>query len=309
MGSGLAILASNRPRIRRVSGGAAKSADGGFDETSAPTGSGVAGAHCSACSAGSRLAHADRGARGASLTTLYEFCHGVDCPDGAQPVAGLLIDQRGDLLGTTLDLGGGFGAVFELIPNAEKTAYSEVTLHHFCGAFNSCPGVFGTPSDRATPAAGRSIGPAGLLFGTTLDDGQFLGGTVFVMRPLTNGEFCCEAIEYNFCSFGGTACTDGTQPAAGVIFDEAGNFYTTTQQHGKFGGGTVFVHFLHGGVSGVLPTSFVRSPIAPTAGLRLPVWSGTEPATSMERRSMVAPTSTPARSSRSPPATRFRPRP
>jgi hypothetical protein len=184
-------------------------------------------------------------ARGASLTTLYRFCHGVNCPDGVQPVAGLLIDKRGDLLGTTLDLGvpGGFGTVFELIPNAKKTAYSEVTLHSFCLPKATCPAML---SDGATPAAGLTIGPGGLLFGTTRDGGDNLAGSVFIIKPLTNGEFCCERVEYSFCSFGGSACIDGTQPAAGVIFDEAGNFYTTTQQHGFFGGGTVFEHLLRG---------------------------------------------------------------
>jgi uncharacterized repeat protein (TIGR03803 family) len=183
------------------------------------------------------------GARGASLTTVYRFCHGIDCPDGVLPVSGLVIDKRGDLLGTTPDLGSGFGTVFELIPNAKKTVYSEVTLHRFCLPKVTCPAML---SDGATPAAGLGIGPGGLLFGTTLDGGVNLGGSVFIMEPLTNGKFCCERVEYSFCSFGGTACTDGIHPAAGVIFDEAGNLYTTTQQDGKFGGGTVFEHRLRG---------------------------------------------------------------
>jgi uncharacterized repeat protein (TIGR03803 family) len=37
-----------------------------------------------------------------------------------------------------------------------------------------------------------------------------------------------------------------------VIFDEAGNFYTTTQQQGKFGGGTVLEHTFLGALNGVL---------------------------------------------------------
>jgi uncharacterized repeat protein (TIGR03803 family) len=182
-------------------------------------------------------------AQGASLTTLYRFCHGVNCPDGVLPVSGLVIDKRGDLLGTTHDLGSGFGTVFELIPNATKTKYSEVTLHSFCLPKVTCPAML---SDGATPDAGLSTGPGGLLFGTTLDGGDNLGGSVFIMKPLSNGKFCCETVEYSFCAFGGTACTDGIRPAAGVIFDDAGNFYTTTQQAGKFGGGTVFEHLLRG---------------------------------------------------------------
>jgi uncharacterized repeat protein (TIGR03803 family) len=143
---------------------------------------------------------------------------------------------------------GGFnenGTVFELIPNAKKTAFSYVVLHRFCSRGNPCPGVFRKRSDGANPAAGLSIGANGNLFGTTLNAGQFLGGTIFEMKPLPNG---LEFVAYSFCAFGGPACTDGANPVAGVIEDPQGNFYTTTQQGGRFGGGTVFEHTLHGAV-------------------------------------------------------------
>ena len=44
---------------------------------------------------------------------------------------------------------------------------------------------------------------------------------------------------YNFCTQGGTSCTDGEQPVAGLIEDTSGNLYGTTEYGGANGGGTV----------------------------------------------------------------------
>lgn len=52
---------------------------------------------------------------GGKLTTLYSFCSQSNCPDGSDPVAGLVQDTNGIFYGTTL--GGGassFGTVFSL---------------------------------------------------------------------------------------------------------------------------------------------------------------------------------------------------
>jgi uncharacterized repeat protein (TIGR03803 family) len=45
---------------------------------------------------------------------------------------------------------------------------------------------------------------------------------------------------YSFCSAGGTSCTDGESPQAGLIEDTAGNLYGTTDSGGTNGFGTVF---------------------------------------------------------------------
>jgi hypothetical protein len=45
---------------------------------------------------------------------------------------------------------------------------------------------------------------------------------------------------YSFCAQGGTACTDGQYPYAGLIGDTSGNLYSTTYAGGAYGGGTVF---------------------------------------------------------------------
>jgi uncharacterized repeat protein (TIGR03803 family) len=47
-------------------------------------------------------------------------------------------------------------------------------------------------------------------------------------------------ILYSFCAQGGAACTDGANPATGVIKDAAGNLYGTTEFGGAHGWGVVF---------------------------------------------------------------------
>ena len=45
---------------------------------------------------------------------------------------------------------------------------------------------------------------------------------------------------YSFCAQGGTNCTDGLQPVAGLMIDAAGHLYGTTQGGGALNEGTVF---------------------------------------------------------------------
>ena len=51
------------------------------------------------------------------LTVLYTFCSQQNCTDGSRPAAGLTMDGRGVLYGTT-NVGGGSnkGTVFKLTP-------------------------------------------------------------------------------------------------------------------------------------------------------------------------------------------------
>jgi hypothetical protein len=59
--------------------------------------------------------------RAANLTSLVSFCALTNCPDGANPYAGLITDANGNLFGTTEwggaygeANGGGYGTVFEI---------------------------------------------------------------------------------------------------------------------------------------------------------------------------------------------------
>ena len=151
--------------------------------------------------------------------------HGFNGADGSQPWLGSLIfDRAGDLYGTT-NRGGTYGAgvVFELMPTADGS-WTETVLHSF-----SQDGT-----DGILPFAGVVFDAAGNLYGTTWVGGSNDAGTVFKLTPSQN-ENWTETVLHSFGSG-----TDGANPAAGLIFDAAGDLYGTTGAGGDFGYGTVF---------------------------------------------------------------------
>jgi uncharacterized repeat protein (TIGR03803 family) len=166
-------------------------------------------------------------------TVLHSFCAHTNCTDGAQPVAGLIIDQSGNLYGTTY-YGGrvnsssclsgriGCGVIFKLTPEGEETV-----LHSFCTE-NNC-------TDGELPLAGLVFDQKGNLYGTTDAGGAYGYGVVFKLTP--EGK---ETVLYSFCARGGSSCTDGRHPSAGLFFDQWGNLYGTTEYGGAYGGGIVF---------------------------------------------------------------------
>ena len=90
------------------------------------------------------------------------------------------------------------------------------------------------------PDAGLIFDGAGNLYGTTIAGGTECAadagcGTVFKLTPKAGGGWA-ETVLHNF-NFNGQ---DGVNPAAGVIFDGAGNLYGTTLGGGAYGYGTVF---------------------------------------------------------------------
>jgi uncharacterized repeat protein (TIGR03803 family) len=145
--------------------------------------------------------------------------------DGYDPVAGLILDSAGSLYGTTIG-GGPFldGVVFELMP-AAGGGWTHKVLHNF----NHSGG------DGANPDAGLIFDRGGNLYGTTLNGGAYNYGTVFELMPQAGGRWV-ERILYHFNNNGG----DGYNPAAGLIFDAAGNLYGTTSYGGIYNAGTVF---------------------------------------------------------------------
>lgn len=154
--------------------------------------------------------------------TLYKF-------DGAKqgngPVAGVIFDRTGALYGTTLRGGASdAGTVFKLTPNAQG-GWNETVLYNFTG------GV-----DGGRPAAGLVFDQNGNLYGTT-SSGGILEGVVFELTPNANGSWT-ERVLHIFCLV--EECRDGESPAAGLVFDTAGNLYGTTEYGGDNGGGVVF---------------------------------------------------------------------
>jgi uncharacterized repeat protein (TIGR03803 family) len=150
-------------------------------------------------------------------TVLYSFCAQANCADGANPVAGLVFDQNGNLYGTTVT-GGAYeqGVVFKLTPKGRETV-----LYSFCAQSNC--------TDGAAPSAGLVFDQDGNLYGTTDSGGAHGGGTVFKLTP--KGK---ETVLYSFCAQ--TNCADGLGPWAGLVFDNKRNLYGTTYQGGANNG-------------------------------------------------------------------------
>lgn len=154
-------------------------------------------------------------------SVLYAF---TGSPDGYLPHAGLILDQAGNLYGTTafggeFSCGGGegCGTVFKI----DQTGLLTV-LHTFNGG-----------ADGASPYAGLIRDAAGNLYGTTYLGGPRNGGTVFKLD--VNGN---ETVLHSFGIGGGVG--GGYYPQAGLIRDAAGNLYGTTNIGGPAFWGTVF---------------------------------------------------------------------
>jgi uncharacterized repeat protein (TIGR03803 family) len=146
-----------------------------------------------------------------SITTLASF----NSSNGANPYGGLVEDNSGNLFGTTAHGGtSGYGTVFEIA----NSSNSITTL----ASFNS--------SNGANPAAGLVEDSSGNLFGTTLQGGTNLYGTVF---EVANGSSSITTLaSFNY--------SNGASPESSLVKDSSGNLFGTTQYGGTHGAGTVF---------------------------------------------------------------------
>jgi uncharacterized repeat protein (TIGR03803 family) len=80
----------------------------------------------------------------------------------------------------------------------------------------------------ANPQSNLIADAAGNLYGTTASGGRFGYGTVFELAP-GKGSNWNETVLYNF-----RGESDGGIPVAGLVFDDAGNLYGTTETGGIF---------------------------------------------------------------------------
>jgi uncharacterized repeat protein (TIGR03803 family) len=158
---------------------------------------------------------------GAQEKAIFTFSYA----EGESPRAGLTIDAKGNLYGTTAFGGAhGGGAVFELSPE-ENGDWTEKTVYSF-GAFLG---------DAREPLAGVVLDSEGRLYGTTFGGGKQTYGTVFRLTPHAVGGWT-EEVLYSF----DASTTDGASPWGGVVLDSKGNVYGTTYGGGTHGGGTFF---------------------------------------------------------------------
>ena len=212
-----------------------------------------------------------------SETILYSFCSNYSnglCLDGAYPQAGLVIDGKGDLYGTTTYGGNqqqncgdsqGCGTAFKLSRPSPGGVWTEKVLYSFCQMTvvnNHC-------RDGGFPKSSLATDGAGNLYGTTSVGGSNIdnAGTVFKLSRGTKG--WTETVIYNFCSLGkgNRVCPDGALPIAGVTFDKLGNLYGTTQAGGwKYAGGKGLVYKLTPGVNGWTETVVYRLPLSGKEG-------------------------------------------
>jgi uncharacterized repeat protein (TIGR03803 family) len=146
--------------------------------------------------------------------------------DGYYPSANLILDAAGNLYGTTV-YGGAYdlGTVFELMPKA-GSGWTEKIVHNFND--NGKDGYY--------PRAALIFDAGGNLYGTTSDGGgKGSYGSVFELTPKKGA--WTEDILHSFRPASG----DGDHPSAALIFDAAGNLYSTTLDGGGTSSyGTVF---------------------------------------------------------------------
>jgi len=159
--------------------------------------------------------------------------------DGSIPNSTMILDQAGNLYGTT-SYGGaqpgnaGSGIVFKLVKR--NSSWVLTPTYTFQGG-----------SDGAYPGATLVIGPNGSLYGTTSLGGNpgcpaGLGcGTVYQLQPpprACQSVLCpwTKTVLYRF-----TGGVDGANPAYGqLVFDHPGNIYGTTGGGGDVGSGVVY---------------------------------------------------------------------
>lgn len=148
---------------------------------------------------------------------LHEFNPNGD--DGCTPTAALIIDQLGNLYGTT-QAGGASnaGTVFEMTPSDGD--WAESVLYSFSG----------TPGGG--PVSSLSVDIAGNLFGTTLEGGVYGLGSVFRLTPSGGGWIYTDLHDF-------TNGGDGGYAYGNVILDNSGNLYGTAFEGGN-GAGVVW---------------------------------------------------------------------
>jgi len=185
-------------------------------------------------------------------TVLYRFNE----KDGYDPVGSLVLDNKGNIYGTTgyggdpgcSDYGAGCGLVFELTPAGK--GWREHILHIFTGP------------DGADPMAAVVFDKAGSLYGTTWYGGSGNAGVVYRLTPSQNG--WVGSTLYSFARNKG-------QPLSALQIDAKGNLYGTAKLDGIYASGSVFelkktaaaswtlisLHSFTGGTDGWFPVAGV----------------------------------------------------
>jgi uncharacterized repeat protein (TIGR03803 family) len=148
---------------------------------------------------------------------LYEFT--ASNGDGCFPVGSLTKDKDGNLYGTTISCGAGYGTIFKLLRS--KGAYTESVLHSFVA------------NEGHSPYGPVVLDKSGNIYGTTLDGGTGCAtcGTVW---QLSAGQLTTLVnLDMN---------TTGIEPFNGLAMDNAGNLWGANSEGGppEHENGTIF---------------------------------------------------------------------
>lgn len=156
-----------------------------------------------------------------NITVVHTF---TGASDGGSPDAGVVLDQDGNLYGTTYR-GGTYsaGVVYEFSYGSLGLGWTETILHNFGG------------SGDGKGSSGLVFDTQGNLFGATEVGGTMDDGTVYELQPSGGGGFSY-AILYNF----DPQLTGSPAIVASLSVDSAGNLYGTGEGGGTYGDGTVF---------------------------------------------------------------------
>jgi uncharacterized repeat protein (TIGR03803 family) len=151
---------------------------------------------------------------------LYSFAGGTD---GIDPVAGVTLDAKGNLYGTTSTGGSyGYGTVYEL--KRLQSGWAEHILHNF-----------EMLNDGGNPYAGLIFDPSGNLFGAATNGGDNSGGggTIFELTP--SGSSWKFQVVYGLAGWGISGAFRD------ILFDTtSGVLYGTTHCDGAYNDGTVW---------------------------------------------------------------------
>ncbi|HWY55036.1 MAG TPA: choice-of-anchor tandem repeat GloVer-containing protein [Terriglobales bacterium] len=149
----------------------------------------------------------------ASAQPKFKILHAFSGSDGAGLWGNLIVDQKGNLYGTT---GGGgpykYGTVFELSPGSGGE-WTHTILHGF--------DIHG--DGGYAPLGGLVFDAQGNLYGGAEEGGAHDAGTIFELTPGSSG--WTYTVIYTFCSK--SKCQDGGAPYGALAIDKAGILYGT----------------------------------------------------------------------------------
>jgi uncharacterized repeat protein (TIGR03803 family) len=153
-------------------------------------------------------------------STVYAFTGGPNghLPNGHLPESPLVLDGAGNIYGTAAGRGGNDGIAYMVTPSGTETI-----LHYFAGCCSN---------DGLTSGLLR-LSSDGKLLGTTPSDGEYGGGTLYV---ISRRGF---EVVHNFGGKTYQGVADGKFPSGGVI-DLQGKIYGVTAAGGAYGKGALY---------------------------------------------------------------------